>query len=260
MGKIIAIANQKGGVGKTTTAINVAACLAEVGVKTLLIDLDPQGNASSGLGYTEQKEKNVYQALIGKLGLKEVIVPGPVKNLDLVPAGIDLIGAEIELVSLPYRERRLRMVLRPIADQYSLLIIDCPPSLGLLTINSLTAAHSVLIPLQCEYFAMEGLGRLTETLKLVVNSLNPSLRLEGVVLTMFDPRNNLSHQVAQEVRQHFADQVFQTIIPRNVRLSESASYGQPIIIYDPRCKGAESYRQLAEEIAHRNGIKEVSSR
>lgn len=260
MGKIIAIANQKGGVGKTTTAINLAACLAEVGIKSLLIDVDPQGNASSGLGYGEQEEKNLYQALIGKLALKDVIVPTPVKDLDLVPAGIDLIGAEVELVTLPYRERRLRTVLRPVVDEYSFLIIDCPPSLGLLTVNSLTAAHSVLIPLQCEYFAMEGLGRLTETLKLVVNSLNPGLKLEGVVLTMFDPRNNLSHQVAQEVREHFADQILKTIIPRNVRLSESASYGQPIIIYDPRCKGAESYRQLAEEIAQRNGFREVPAR
>lgn len=254
MGKVIAVANQKGGVGKTTTAINLAACLAEKGIRTLLVDMDPQGNATSGLGKLTQGQQSIYHALIGQARLKELITPTSVGHLHLIPAGIELIGAEVELVPVPARERKLRHLLAPLVPEYTFIFIDCPPSLGLLTVNSLASANSVLIPLQCEYFAMEGLGRLTETLRLVVRSLNPGLKLEGIVLTMFDSRNNLSHQVADEVRAAFGAQVLKTVIPRTVRLSECASYGQPIMLYDPRCRGAESYRELAKEIMQRNGV------
>ena len=262
--KVMAVCNQKGGVGKTTTAINLSACLAALGLKTLLIDIDPQGNASSGLGYGRGRvERNIYSALLGDVGIRGLILKTGLEGLNLVPATIDLIGAEVELISMPNRERRLKRALlelgpaRPDShreaggEEYSYIIIDCPPSLGLLTINALTAAHSVLIPLQCEYFAMEGLASLTETLRMVIRSLNPRLTLEGILLTMFDPRNNLSHQVSAEVRRHFGDKVLKTVIPRNVRLSESTSFGKPVILYDPRCRGAESYQELAKEIVGR---------
>ncbi len=236
--------------GKTTTAINLAACLAALEFDTLLIDIDPQGNASSGLGYSRgEVGQHLYQALIGQVELKEIIRSTQLPHLKLVPAALELIGAEAELLSVPHREEMLRHCLDDFTKFYSFIIIDCPPSLGLLTVNALVAANSVLVPLQCEYFAMEGLGGVTETLRLVIGSLNPRLTLEGILLTMFDSRNSLCHQVAREVREHFGDQVLKTVIPRNVRLSESVSFGRPIILYDPRCRGAESYQELAREIA-----------
>jgi len=250
MRNIICIANQKGGVGKTTTAINLSASLATAEKKTLLIDCDPQGNATSGVGIDKAtiKERNLYHVLIGKIPLKDAIHSTPIPTLDIVPSNQDLIGIEVEFVSLTDREKRLRAVLRSFKSSYEYFIIDCPPSLGFLTVNSLVAADSLIIPLQCEYFAMEGLGQLLNTLKLTKASLNPSLTLGGVLLTMFDKRNRLSHRVAEEVKKHFGSRVYKTIIPRNVRLSESPSHGLPIILYDINCRGAISYMEFAQEI------------
>lgn len=250
MNKVICIANQKGGVGKTTTAINLAASLATAEKKTLLIDCDSQGNASSGVGIDREviRAKNLYHGMIGKAPLKEIIVNTPIPFLDVVPTDQNLIGIEVEFVNLPDREKKLRGLLKDLDMPYDFIIIDCPPSLGFLTINALVAADAVIVPLQCEYFAMEGLGHLLNTIKLVKARLNPALMLGGILLTMFDVRNLLSHKVSEDVRKHFGNRVFQTVIPRNVRLSESPSHGLPIITYDIKSKGALAYMELAQEI------------
>jgi chromosome partitioning protein len=256
MRKIICIANQKGGVGKTTTAINLAASLAAAEKRTLLIDSDPQGNASSGVGIDRAtaREKNLYHALIGEVPLDDIIVGTPIPTLDIVPSNQDLIGVEIEFISLQDREKRLRNILRDVDRPYDYMIIDCPPSLGLLTINSLVAADDVIIPLQCEYFAMEGLGHLLNTIRLIKARLNPALSMAGILLTMFDTRNRLSHLVADDVRKHFGEKVFKTIIHRNVRLSESPSHGLPIMLYDIKSRGALSYLELAKEILSNGSV------
>ncbi|BAD42314.1 ParA family protein [Symbiobacterium thermophilum] len=252
MSRVIAIANQKGGVGKTTTAVNLSACLADLGKRVLLIDVDPQGNATSGLGLDRRRLKaSVYDVLLDELPLQEAVVNTRVRGLQVVPATIDLAGAEIELVPRIARESRLKQALDPVRDQYDFVLMDCPPSLGLLTINALTAADSILIPIQCEYYALEGLTQLMDTFRLVREALNPNLEVEGVVLTMFDGRTNLSIQVVEEVKRFFKGQVYRSIITRNVRLSEAPSHGLPITLYDPRSKGAEAYMELAREVIER---------
>lgn len=250
MRKIICIANQKGGVGKTTTAINLAASLAAAEKKTLLIDCDSQGNATSGVGIDKSiiNKKNLYHSLIGKVPLKNVIIGTQLPLLDVVPANQDLIGIEVEFVNLENREKKLRNLLHTLDTAYDFVIIDCPPSLGFLTINALVASDSLIIPLQCEYFAMEGLGHLLNTVKLIKTRLNPTLALAGILLTMFDTRNLLSHRVSEDVRTHLGKKVFNTVIHRNVRLSESPSHGLPIILYDIRSRGAISYMELAQEL------------
>jgi chromosome partitioning protein len=249
VGKIIAIANQKGGVGKTTTSVNLGACLAYIGRRVLLVDVDPQGNATSGIGIEKADvEHCIYDILVDDVDVKEVIKPTAVENLEIIPATIQLAGAEIELVPTISREVRLKRALETVKHNYDYMIIDCPPSLGLLTINALTASDAVLIPVQCEYYALEGLSQLLSTVRLVQKHLNTELMIEGVLLTMLDARTNLGIQVIDEVKKYFQDKVYQTIIPRNIRLSEAPSHGQPIIIYDPRSRGAEVYLELAKEV------------
>lgn len=249
MGRVISIASQKGGVGKTTTAINLGACLAQESKRVLVVDIDPQGNATSGFGINgNDRRQSTYEVLIGQAEVHEAIVPTALATLDLMPSGQRLSGAEVELVGMIARETRLKTCLAKIRDEYDYVFIDSPPALGLLTINALTASDSVLIPLQCEYLALEGLTQLIGAIRLVQDHLNPALRIEGVLLTMFDARLNLSQQVAEEARKFFAERVYRTVIPRNVRLSEAPSFGKPIVLYDPHSSGAESYRELAREV------------
>ena len=253
MGKIIAVANQKGGVGKTTTVINLSACLGQRGKKVLVIDSDPQGNTSSGLGFnTKEVSLGTYDCLVNQTSMEEVMVQTNYKNLFLSPGNINLAGAELELVDADNREQRLKESLERVKDQFDFIFIDCPPSLGLITLNAFAAADSVLIPIQCEYYALEGLAQLTRTIKMVKQGLNPELKIEGILLTMYDSRTNLSVQVAQEVQKYFGATVYQTMIPRNVRLSEAPSYGMPIIAFDKNSKGAQCYKKLASEVIKHN--------
>ena len=252
--RIVAIANQKGGVGKTTTSVNLAASLAAQGKKVLLVDMDPQGNACSGLGvFATPEEKTLYHVLLGQAGMEEVVRGTEVPGLSLAPANTQLIGAEIELVSEMARETRLKRALARVVDRFDVILLDCPPSLGLLTVNALTAAQGVLIPLQCEYYALEGLSHLLKTIELVRGSLNDALVLDGILLTMFDARNNLAHQVVDEVRGHLPGKVCETVVPRNVKLSEAPSHGKPGILYDIGSRGVQAYIQLAEELVKRWG-------
>ncbi len=255
MGKIIAIANQKGGVGKTTSSINLAASLAVLEYKTLLVDADPQANSTSGIGFDPRTIKaSVYECLINDLDPHDAIQHTETPNLDLLPAHIDLVGAEIEMINLHEREYKMRKVLAQVKDEYDFIVIDCSPSLGLITINALSASNSVIIPVQCEYFALEGLGKLLNTIKIVQNRLNTDLEIEGILLTMYDVRLRLSNQVVEEVKSHFNELVFDTIIQRNTRLSEAPSFGISVIMHDANCKGAINYLNLAREILQKNGL------
>jgi chromosome partitioning protein len=248
--RVIAVANQKGGVGKTTTAVNLGACLAELGYRTLVIDLDPQGNASTGLGIENRGlETSMYHVIMHEVPLEDCIEPSAVKNLFVAPASLDLAGAEIELVPAFSRENRLRRAIEAVLDDFDFILIDCPPSLGLLTVNGLNAAQEVLVPIQCEYYALEGLGQLLRNVDLVKRNLNPSLDVSTIVCVMYDARTKLSDQVVQEVREHFGDKVCRTMVPRTVRLSEAPSFGQPIITFDPTSRGAVAYREIAKEVS-----------
>lgn len=252
MGKIISVANQKGGVGKTTTTVNLGTILAKKGKKVLLIDADPQGNATSGLGVEKEVENTTYDILVNETTMEETIQDSSIKNLKVCPANMNLAGAEVELVSMMSREQRLKSKLDEIKDKFDYILIDCPPSLGLITLNSFTASNSVLIPVQCEYFALEGLGQLLNTIERVKKYLNKEIQIEGALLTMYDARTNLSNQVVKEVKKYFNDKVYKTVIPRNVRLSEAPSYGMPITEYDARSKGAKSYVKFAREFLKEN--------
>lgn len=252
MSKIIAIANQKGGVGKTTTAVNLAASLALSGEKILLVDTDPQGNSSSGLGI--EVEKGLYDVYSRGKGIKDTIRQTVVDNLFIVPSSVDLLAVELELIDRPDREKVLLQSLMTVKDEYRYMLVDCPPSLGLLTLNALVAADSVMVPMQCEYYALEGLGKLTRTLKLIRGSYNPELEIEGILLTMYDSRNTLSKQVEAEIKRHFPDKVYKTIIPRNISLAEAPSHGLPALLYDVHSRGAQSYLGLAKEILNENGV------
>ena len=250
MARVIAVANQKGGVGKTTTSVNLGACLATLGKRVLLIDIDPQGNTTSGIGINKADVRHcIYDVVINDIAASEATLPTAIDNLKIIPATIQLAGAEIELVPTISREVRLRRAIQPLKNQFDYVLIDCPPSLGLLTVNALTAADSVVIPIQCEYYALEGLSQLLNTIRLVQKHLNTALAIEGVVLTMLDARTNLGIQVIDEVKKYFREKVYQTVIPRNVRLSEAPSHGLPIIQYDPRSRGAEVYMELAKEVS-----------
>ena len=254
MAKVICIANQKGGVGKTTTSVNLAASLAVAERRTLLIDMDPQGNAGSGVGVEKERlAASIYDALINDADPVGIVVPTGVPHLDILPSTDDLTGAELELVAMPCREQRLRGIVASLSDRYDYIIIDCPPSLGLLTVNAMVAADAVLIPLQCEFYAMEGLSKILRTIRLIKKGLNPGLAIEGILLTMFDSRNNLSRQVSDDIRNHFPSETLRTVIPRNVRLSEAPSFGKPIILYDITSRGAVSFMELAKEIIDREG-------
>ena len=255
MGKIIAIANQKGGVGKTTSAINLAASLAVLECKTLLVDADPQANSTSGLGQNPKDvRQGIYECMVDGVHPKDVIIKNELKFLDILPSHIDLVGAEVEMVSIERREEKMRNSLAKVKDDYDFIIIDCSPSLGLITINALTAADAVIIPVQCEYFALEGLGKLLNTIKIIQTRLNPKLEIEGILLTLYDSRTSLGNQVVEEVRTHFSKMTFKTIIPRNVKLSESPSFGLPVIVHDAESKGAISYLNLAHEVLNKNGM------
>ena len=254
MGKIIAVTNQKGGVGKTTTAITLSAILAKKGKKVMLIDADPQGNATSGVGMEKEMEKSVYELLVEDTPINETLQDSSIKNLKVCPSNINLAGAEVELVSMMSREQRLKEKLEEVQDEFDYIIIDCPPSLGLITLNAFTAANSVLIPIQCEYYALEGLGQLINTINLVKKHLNKNLEIEGALLTMYDIRTNLSNQVVKEVKNYFGDKVYKTVTPRNVKLSEAPSYGMPITVYDSRSKGAKSYEKFVKELLKNNEV------
>ena len=252
MGRAIAVANQKGGVGKTTTAINLAACLAEAGQKVLLIDMDPQGNTTSGFGFDKNAlEDTVYELMIGESDLDECLIRDAFENMDMLPSNVNLSGAEIELIGIANKEYVLKEKISEVRDEYDFIIIDCPPSLSMLTINSMTTADTILVPIQCEYYALEGLSQLMHTINLVRQRLNPTLEIEGVVFTMYDARTNLSLQVVENVKANLKQAIYKTIIPRNVRLAEAPSHGKPVITYDTRSTGAEAYRLLAEEVIHR---------
>ncbi|MGB1056887.1 MAG: ParA family protein [Flavobacteriales bacterium] len=258
MGKIVAVANQKGGVGKTTTAINLGACLGVLEYKTLLVDLDPQANASSGVGVDPRHVvQGSYEVISGDASLRDCIVPSSSPNLDVLPTNLDLVGAEIELVHADQRERKLRQALEEVRDDYDFIVLDCSPSLGLLTLNALTAADSVMVPVQCEYFALEGLGKLLNTVKIVQTQLNPSLAVEGILLTMYDTRLRLANQVVEEVRTHFQDLVLNTVIHRNTRLGEAPSHGESIILHDASCKGSINYLNLARELLQKNDMTQM---
>jgi chromosome partitioning protein len=260
MSRVIAIANQKGGVGKTTTAINLAASLAILEHRTLLIDADPQANATSGIGFDPRNIKtSIYECIINEVEPKDIILSTDTPNLDLIPAHIDLVGAEIEMINLPNREMMMRQAISKIKDQYEFIIIDCSPSLGLITVNSLTAADSVIVPVQCEYFALEGLGKLLNTIKIVQSRLNPDLEIEGILLTMYDSRLRLSNQVVDEVKTHFQQMVFDTIIQRNIRLGEAPSFGLSVLMHDANSSGAINYLNLAREILQKNELTRINS-
>ena len=253
MGKIISLANQKGGVGKTTTTINLAASLAVLEQKVLVIDADPQANATSGLGFdVKNVQSSIYECIVNEVDAHKVILKTQITNLDLIPSHIDLVGAEIEMLNLPERETKLKQVIKRVRDKYDFIIVDCSPSLGLLTVNALTAADSVIIPVQCEYFALEGLGKLLSTIKIIQNRLNPDLQIEGFLLTMYDSRLRLSNQVVEEVKKHFQEMVFDTIIQRNVKLSEAPSFGKPALLYDANSRGSINYLNLARELLQKN--------
>lgn len=255
MGKIISIANQKGGVGKTTTAINLSAGLAVLEYKTLIIDADPQANATSGVGFDQKTIKtSIYECILNEVNPKDIILQTKTPNLDIIPAHIDLVGAEIELINMPNREKMMKVVLDKIKDDYDFIIIDCSPSLGLITVNALAASDSVIVPVQCEYFALEGLGKLLNTIKIVQSRLNPDLEIEGILLTMYDKRLRLSNQVVEDVRTHFQEMVFETIISRNTTLGEAPSFGESVIMYDAESKGAQSYLDLAREVLQKNNM------
>jgi chromosome partitioning protein len=256
MGKVIALANQKGGVGKTTTAINLAASLAVLEKKVLLIDADPQANATSGFGFNLKSiENSIYECIVDKIDPETALLKTEIEGLELMPSHIDLVGAEIEMLNMPEREKVLKQITDSLKPKYDYILIDCSPSLGLITVNALTAADSVIIPVQCEYFALEGLGKLLNTIKIIQNRLNPDLQIEGFLLTMYDSRLNLSNQVYEEVKRHFQDMVFDTLIQRNIKLSEAPSYGKPVLLYDATSKGSANHLNLAQEIINKNSVK-----